>query len=422
MPVDQHRALLYGGAAALRLLLSAAFPGLPTLLAGRVEVSTPVTSFKRLQEGLFLYTHNVSPYDGGLYHQAPLLLPLFSLLPNPAHYPVATDVVFTVVDLVGAHALAQVAESGAAAVSRLFSSSRKELRWSSAAVAAGFLYNPFTILTCLARSTSALTNMCILTAMAKASQGASITFVLALSFAAYLAMHPILLFPPLLVLLYDARAAKTKSTHNAWSFTIAHTIGLAAVSAALLSASALLTGSWDFMAATYGVRLLLPDLTPNVGLWWYFFIEMFDSFREFFLGVFWLHAASYMPGLTIRLYKQPLFVACTLTGIFAVFTPYPSIADAALYLSLVPLFRHLFPLMRYTFVASAAVLYASFLGPAFYYLWIYAGSGNANFFYAITLVWSLGLSIIIGDSLFAALRDELDVERPELQGKDVRRI
>lgn len=156
-------------------------------------------------------------------------------------------------------------------------------------------------------------------------------------------MHPILLFPPLLVLLYDTRAMKTKTKPNVWSFTAFHTIGLVAVLGALLSASAFMTGSWDFLAATYGVRLLLPDLTPNVGLWWYFFIEMFDSFREFFLGVFWLHAASYMPGLTIRLHKQPLFVACTLTGVFAIFTPYPSIADAALYLSLVPLFRHLFP-------------------------------------------------------------------------------
>jgi phosphatidylinositol glycan class U len=78
--------------------------------------------------------------------------------------------------------------------------------------------------------------------------------------------------------------------------------------------------------------------------------------------------------------------------------------------------------MRYTFMASAAILYASVLGPAFYHLWVYAGSGNANFFYAITLVWSLGLSIILGDSLFAALRDELDVERPELRDKEVRRI
>lgn len=78
--------------------------------------------------------------------------------------------------------------------------------------------------------------------------------------------------------------------------------------------------------------------------------------------------------------------------------------------------------MRYTFLAFASILYTSFLGPAFYHLWVYAGSGNANFFYAITLVWSLGLSIILGDSIYAALRDELDVERPELRDKEVTRI
>jgi hypothetical protein len=48
MMLDQHQPLLlYGAAAAVRLLLSTAFPSLPTLLAGRVEVSTPVSSFKR---------------------------------------------------------------------------------------------------------------------------------------------------------------------------------------------------------------------------------------------------------------------------------------------------------------------------------------------------------------------------------------
>ena len=78
--------------------------------------------------------------------------------------------------------------------------------------------------------------------------------------------------------------------------------------------------------------------------------------------------------------------------------------------------------MRYTFFATAAILYAILLGPAFYYLWIYAGSGNANFFYAITLVWSLGLTVILTDSLFAVLRDELEVERPETKGKDIRTI
>ena len=78
--------------------------------------------------------------------------------------------------------------------------------------------------------------------------------------------------------------------------------------------------------------------------------------------------------------------------------------------------------MRYTFIAVAALLYASFLGPAFYHLWVYAGSGNANFFYAITLVWSLGLSIVVADSMYAVLRDEWEFERPEMRGKEAVRI
>jgi len=89
---------------------------------------------------------------------------------------------------------------------------------------------------------------------------------------------------------------------------------------------------------------------------------------------------------------------------------------------MLPLYRHVFPLMRYTFVESSIVLYATLLGPAFYYLWIYAGSGNANFFYAITLVWSLGWSLLLADVLYAVLRDEWEVERPEMKGKEIRQI
>lgn len=78
--------------------------------------------------------------------------------------------------------------------------------------------------------------------------------------------------------------------------------------------------------------------------------------------------------------------------------------------------------MRYTFFAIAAILYSSLLGPAFYHLWIYAGSGNANFFYAITLVWSLGLSILLADSIFSALRDEWEQDNPEEQGAEVKQV
>ena len=91
-----------------------------------------------MQEGLFLYNHNVSPYDGGVYHQAPLLLPLFSLLPDVATYPVFTYLLYIAVDLASASALVRIADSGEAGASALFKSPRREKRWGGFAIAAAY--------------------------------------------------------------------------------------------------------------------------------------------------------------------------------------------------------------------------------------------------------------------------------------------
>ncbi|KAK3299928.1 GPI transamidase subunit PIG-U [Chaetomium fimeti] len=414
-------ACLYIGAAVLRLVIFTLLPGLPDLLTGRVEISTPVTSFKRLQEGLFLYNHNVSPYDGGVYHQAPLLLPLFSLLPSITRLPIFTYLLYIAVDLLSASALWRIADSGEAGSSALFTSPRREKRWSGLVIAAVFLFNPFTVATCLGRSTSVFTTCAILHAVAKAVSGAPFGAMVAISFASYLSMYPLLLLPPLVLLSYD-RQHSGRAIKSAPKFAAICASTVAGVLAALFQLSYLVTGSWEFLPSTYGVQLTLSDLTPNVGLWWYFFIEMFDSFRSFFLAVFWLHLSSYVGGLTVRIRRQPLVALTLILGIFAIFKPYPSISDAALFQAMVPLYRHVFPLMRYTFVSTAVIMYATCLGPAFYYLWIYAGSGNANFFYAITLVWNLGQSLLVCDLLFAVLRDEWEVERPEMVGKEIRQI
>lgn len=285
-----------------------------------------------------------------------------------------------------------------------------------------YLFSPYTIASCVGRSTQVFSSCAILHALAKAVGGAPISAMVALSFAGYLSMYPLLLLPPLMLLAYDRQQANRRFA-SCTQFIVVNIAAVATTLATLLLASFLLAGnSWQFLWSTYGVQLTLTDLTPNVGLWWYFFVEMFDSFRGFFLGVFWLHLASYVGGLSIRLRQHPLGAACLLLGIFAIFKPYPSIADTSLFFGVVPLFRHLFPLMRYPFVATAAILYATFLGPAFWHLWIYAGSGNANFFYAITLVWSLAQSLIVSDLTFAIIRDEWEVERPEMVGKETRQI
>lgn len=166
---------------------------------------------------------------------------------------------------------------------------------------------------------------------------------MALAFAAYLSLYPALLFPPLIMLCYDYHVRKHGKASVVY-FLMKHTSIFGVCIVMLLAASYFISGqSWDFISATYGMQLLVPDLTPNVGLWWYFLIEIFDSFREFFLGVFWLHLAAYVGALSIRIWKQPLFIITTVTGIFAIFNPYPSISDVSLYFALLPLYRHVFP-------------------------------------------------------------------------------
>ncbi|KKZ63141.1 phosphatidylinositol glycan, class U [[Emmonsia] crescens] len=423
MPVDRRKLCVFGGAIALRILLFTLFPTLPDLLTGRVEVSTPVSSFKRLQEGVFLYTRTISPYDGGVYHQAPILLPIFALLPQSASHPLLTGLVYIFLDLLNAAALISISNSAESVASRLYASSRKHIRWDGVSIAAGYLFNPFVIATCLGRSTNTFTNSAILYAISNAVTGNTFNSMFALGFASYLSLYPALLYPPLILLCYDRNVSQGKLTGSSLVYALRYFLLFVASVVILLYMSYIVTGnSWEFISATYGVQLLVPDLTPNAGLWWYFFIEIFDPFREFFLGVFWLHLASYVGALTVRMRTQPLFVITTLLGIFAIFKPYPSISDVSIYFALLPLYRHVFPLMRYTFFAVAALLYATLLGPIFHHLWIYAGSGNANFFYAITLVWSLGLSILVADSIFAVLRDEWEMSRPDMKGKYAKQI
>ena len=205
-----------------------------------------------------------------------------------------------------------------------------------------YLFNPLTVASCLGRPSVLFTNCAILLAVSKAIEGKGANAVTALALGSYLSLYPVLLFPPLLFLSHDIQYQGRNGTYA--YFFKKHTITFVLSLTVLICLSYLVTGcSWEFLASTYGNHLLLVDLTPNIGLWWYFFIEMFDSFREFFLGVFWLHLVSYIGGLCIRLRQQPLFIVTTMLGLFAIFKPYPGVPDASLYLAFLPLYRHIFP-------------------------------------------------------------------------------
>jgi phosphatidylinositol glycan class U len=112
--------------------------------------------------------------------------------------------------------------------------------------------------------------------------------------------------------------------------------------AMLFGLSRLFLPSWNFVPAVFMTPLTLPDLTPNPGLWWYFFIEMFDAFREFFLGVFWLHMLSYSVPFALRFRRQPLAGILLMMGVIAVFQPYANAGDVGAWLSALCLLGHVF--------------------------------------------------------------------------------
>lgn len=404
-----------------------------------------------------------------------MFLPLFSLLPSPATFfgRLISIILYTALDILSADCLYEIAASGVAVASSVYTSPRRDESWKPVSVAAVYLLNPFTLLTCLARPTTVFTTFFVLLSIRHATQGKPTTTAFALALASYTSLHPVLLLPPIGLLCYDqickaspppttkdakvvqSTTATTKPTPLAFAISLLTPFALTTV--LLLGLSRALLPSFTFLHSLYLTPLSLPDLTPNPGLWWYFFTEMFDAFRSFFLGVFWLHMLAYSLPFTVRLRAQPLAAVIAMLGVLAIFQPYANVGEVGAWLASTCLMGHVFsskslpslsfsqtqffystkkakkqntnmhaqPVSsthRYPFPALAALLYATLLGPAFHYLWLYAGSGNANFFYAITLVWNLALLILETDLVYAALRDEWEAERPGVKGKVARQI
>lgn len=375
------------GGVLVRIALNVFFPGFLRVLGDRVELSTAVTSFKRLKEGLFLLQNSMDPYAGGPFHASPLLLYLISIFP-PSN--LVYSVVFALLDGYAAWNLAEIAKR------------RPKQSFSPSFTAAVYLFNPFTMLGTLARSTLSFTNAAIIISVSAAVRQRPVQAAAFLALATCLSWYPIYLFFPLCVicLQYDHRA---KSIVRYMCLAFCAFIGV------FLVLEYLPLGSWGFLQHQIDTQLFLSDLTaPNLGLWWYFFIEMFDGFRPFFLGAFQLFIAIFPAPLTIRFPHHPLFVVAALVGLMAIFKPYPEVSDVGLYFSLLVLNRRICELLEFWLVTGLGLLYCSALAPTFFNLWIEIGSGNANFFYAITLVYALVMVVSIADATWSALRDDYD--------------
>lgn len=125
-----------------------------------------------------------------------------------------------------------------------------------------------------------------------------------LAICTYQSVYPIMLIVPL-ILMNNENSLKMTGV-KAFSMTMAFLLGLFYLSYLSMG------NTWTFIESTWGFILSVPELTPNMGLFWYFFTEMFEHFRVFFVCTFQINCFVYVIPLAAKLKNQ--------VGIFNLFT------------------------------------------------------------------------------------------------------
>lgn len=388
------------------------------IISNRVEIATPLNSWKRLMEGVCLYDRNINPYEGDAFHESPITLVTFHFLMK--QIPFILPVLFTIMDLLTAHLLYKTSKS----FTRIFKESQQaikpevaeesktmlltdvNLKETSEYVLSVYLFNPYSVLNCAGMTTTVIQNLLVATALWGASSGQRIIACVFVALATHQALYPLLLIVPIAILLADVNKGCNKCSYIRTLLVFVLSWGF------LIYISAyIMDGSYKYVYNTYGFILTVPDLKPNIGLFWYFFTEMFEHFRLLFVCAFQINAlALYIIPLTLRFNKEPVLLATVLIALSAIFRSYPCVGDVGFYLALLPMWKHLFSFMQQKFIVGCAFIITSALGPTVWHLWIYSGSANANFFFGVTLSFATAQIFLITDLLFAYIKREFTLK------------
>ncbi|GAV53533.1 hypothetical protein ZYGR_0AK00350 [Zygosaccharomyces rouxii] len=370
----------------IRLAVSLLFPSLQAQLDKSVELSTPMSSYRSLTEGVFLLRNDFPLYNGGVVHHPPLLVAFMSLIEPQC----LVALLYALADGLISYQLICMA--------RCF----PDLGLPTWLPGALYALNPLVLLSCVSQSSVIFTNVFTSTAILCALKGNLFTFAVALGAASYLSIYQLLLLMPSLYLLSRGNSQRARAT-----------FAVLGVSIVLLQLSSVVTGgSWTFLRATYWSQMNFEKLFPNLGLWWYFFIEMFDMFIPFFKAAFNIFVASFVLPFSIRFQRQPFYALVLCIGWITLTKPYPTLGDAGFFFSFLPFYKPLFGYMRCPLLSVLLFIHAIILSPIFYHLWVDLGSGNSNFFYAISLVYALALGFVLIDLCWSMLRIEFDDGKP----------
>ncbi|CAK7894612.1 GPI transamidase component Gab1p [[Candida] anglica] len=396
----------------IRALIPTLVPSLPYNVSF-VEVTTPLSSFKSLQEAFYYFRHNINLYDGGVNHHTPILVVLLNFLNELPYSYILFNFLYASIDLWIVKRLSQLNKWYSTRDSKQ-PNKNPTAAFPDYLFACFYLFNPLVIITNWSHSTLIFSNFFLVEAIYQVSIANSQTrAMIALAIASYLSYTPVFMVIPILTLGYSILKEQQQKSDTSTTppfARIIQSLGIFIVSIGLLFLlSFTMTSSWQFIDSCFLSIITFKKISPNVGLWWYFFTEMFVFFNPFFVGVFNLFSVIFIIPLTIRFSGNSMisdpFLSVVLCYLWLIFTKsYPTVGDLGFLLAFIPIFRSSFlPYCKFGGITSLVLLGTLTLSPIFYYCWIVLGNGNSNFFYSLNLVWGGVHGMILIDLIWGKL-------------------
>lgn len=266
------------------------------------------------------------------------------------------------------------------------------------------LLNPLSVMACLGMNLNLISVALLLASFVAAKRRKINVSALAMALVVYLDVRQVAFVIP--AFLWHRSKRFVFQTVIMWS--------------ALVYASVLMpsSSSLSFLESVYFSRLRVDDLSPNAGLFWYLYQQVFAHFSSFLKVTFQLVPCALVVPLSLKFEHDPSFLAFVLQALLVVFKPDPSGADYVLLCGLLFAHSHIFEHTRVLFFALFVEAGVFVFLLRIWDYWIRFNGFNANFYYIFTLVWNVVWIVITLEMVLAHQRARLYGMYPFLKDKE----
>ena len=293
-------------------------------LQNRIEIATPLTSWSRVLEGIYYKQQlHISIYQGDLVHELPLMLSVYAAINSfVSAYGLSIVYVFVLLDVINALLVARVARKSVSSMRRLEASELAANKYArlveslnnadvdhdsstttttttklstfliggneqtdalvGQVALAAYILNPYTLASCMALSTSSFHTLILLLWLNCLLDGRSHLALACLALHANISVYTVVLVAASISYLLVHKYSSSPSSQTQASKTVTvfativyYVVVFAALCVAIFAINLYMEDfDWRFVRCTYLFILNVPDLVPNLGLFWYFFTEM----------------------------------------------------------------------------------------------------------------------------------------------------